>query len=304
MVVNTDETVTAYGFVFKKKKQAAPFLLSLEDATKITPDEATSFSHGKANKQLVLAQRSSEDALVRTKEAGGSVSWRHGEKARAQRRKSTQARQSRSLLSTSHTPAPPFEHCQLPETTTAAAVEPPTETAQAPSKVDNSEAVARLRQTVSELNNKVWARGQHRGSAALCFLASQASSCLGCLCLGGASWGCSVPLLTCSPLPITAPQLAEARLQAAKTESDLLGTQLGKSVAERDAAAARQELESVRKQMALAAADMSAELARMRSDMADEGNRAVLKELALIKRGLAALNQVRSGGRGGSSSQP
>lgn len=48
----------------------------------------------------------------------------------------------------------------------------------------------------------------------------------------------------------------------------------------------------MRKQMALAAADMSAELARMRANLTDEGNKTILKELAIIKHGLEALDQV------------
>lgn len=88
-------------------------------------------------------------------------------------------------------------------------------------------------------------------------------------------------------------QLADARLQAAKIETDLISTQLGQSVAERDAAMARRELESMRKQMALAAAEMSTELARMRKDMTDEHNRAVIEDLALLKKGLEAMDKVQ-----------
>lgn len=59
IVTETGDDVTAYGFQFKKKEQANPFLLALETATKIVPEQGVKVGGKRGNKTLIMAQRSS-----------------------------------------------------------------------------------------------------------------------------------------------------------------------------------------------------------------------------------------------------
>jgi hypothetical protein len=63
IVTETGDNVTAYGFQFKKKAQATPFLLALENATRIVPEDGARADGKRGNKTLIMAQRSS-DILV------------------------------------------------------------------------------------------------------------------------------------------------------------------------------------------------------------------------------------------------
>eukprot|EP00730_Choanoeca_flexa_P001351 TRINITY_DN10597_c0_g1_i2.p1 TRINITY_DN10597_c0_g1~~TRINITY_DN10597_c0_g1_i2.p1 ORF type:complete len:1148 (+),score=404.54 TRINITY_DN10597_c0_g1_i2:642-4085(+) len=89
-------------------------------------------------------------------------------------------------------------------------------------------------------------------------------------------------------------RLSEEKSRASANEVQRLTTELEKTKALQETAEARSQVENLRKEMALAAADMSAELAQLKMDLTHESATAIMAELTRIQSGLAAMDAVHN----------
>eukprot|EP00045_Choanoeca_perplexa_P015125 m.183801 g.183801 ORF g.183801 m.183801 type:complete len:1127 (-) comp16896_c0_seq1:176-3556(-) len=87
-------------------------------------------------------------------------------------------------------------------------------------------------------------------------------------------------------------RLTDERNKASGSEVARLTLELEKTRAQQEAAEAHGQVENLRKEMALAAADMSAELAQLKMDLTHEAGAQILSELGRIAQGLATMDSL------------